>query len=177
MTAKFKREDRYLVLKRKDLATLPLQMQGELDEFIGRANHWLPEHKYVVVENDWPEYETTFADIEARMTGGETQAQQIERLTAERDALTVRLQEVVNTFANEIDTFRAERDALKADAERYVAKRRQIFLQSMRMQISGPRLTEEEFNAAYNDSCDKAREGYIVDHRGVLVLDAAMKGT
>jgi len=45
--------------------------------------------------------------------------EEVDRVTAERDALLVRLQEVMNTFANEIDTFRAERDALRADAERY----------------------------------------------------------
>ena len=47
----------------------------------------------------------------------------------ERDGLTVRLQEVVNTFANEIDTFRAERDALRTalkEATKWAGKGSQV---------------------------------------------------
>jgi len=66
---KFKREDRYLVLKRKDLSKLPPQMQGELGEFLSRASHWLPDREYVVVESHWPEYETVFKMIEDRVAG------------------------------------------------------------------------------------------------------------
>lgn len=68
----------------------------------------------------------------------------------------------------------AEIDELRADAERYAAKRKEIFLKSMRMQCSGERQTEEEFNANYDANCDKAIKGFVADHRGVLVFNAAM---
>jgi hypothetical protein len=63
---------------------------------------------------------------------------------------------------------------LRADAERYAAKRKEIFLTNMRMQVSGPRSTEEEFNANYDANCDKAIKGYVTDHRGVLAFNAKM---
>lgn len=66
---KFKREDRYLVLKRKDLERLDMRMQGQLNEWLSRAATELPRRNYVVVESDWPEYETVFKMIEARVTG------------------------------------------------------------------------------------------------------------
>lgn len=68
----------------------------------------------------------------------------------------------------------AEIEALRADAARYAAKRKEIFLKRNRMQVSGPRSTEEEFNSEYDANCDKAIKGYVADHRGVLVFNSAM---
>jgi hypothetical protein len=65
--SKFQREDRYLVLKRKDLEKLDHRMQGQLNEWLDRATIELPQRKYVVVESDWPEYETVFKMIEDRV--------------------------------------------------------------------------------------------------------------
>ena len=65
----FKREDRYLVLKRKDLATLPKHAQYLLSRWLEDNAKDMPERQYVVVESDWPEYETVFKLIEARVTG------------------------------------------------------------------------------------------------------------
>lgn len=48
----------------------------------------------------------------------------------------------------------AKRDE-KRDADRYAARRKAIYLTSMRMQIGGPRRTEAEFNDDYDASCDK----------------------
>jgi len=64
--SEFKREDRYVVLKRKDLQLLPITMQNELNEFLMRASHWLPDRKYVVVESDWPEHDEVFKMLETR---------------------------------------------------------------------------------------------------------------
>lgn len=59
----FKRDhDRYFVIKRKDLSNEQL---CELRLFIDRYD--LPTRECVVVEEDWPEYETVWQMIEARM--------------------------------------------------------------------------------------------------------------
>lgn len=65
----FNREDRYVVLKRKDLERLPVLMLETLWDFLEQAKFTLPKRQYVVVESDWPEYETVFKMLEARMTG------------------------------------------------------------------------------------------------------------
>jgi hypothetical protein len=65
----FKREDRYLVIKRKDLAKLSPLSKLKFNEWFEDNLHALPDRKYVVVESDWLEYETVFKMIEARVTG------------------------------------------------------------------------------------------------------------
>lgn len=67
--AEFKREDRYVVLKRKDLERLPVLLQETLWGFLEQAEFSLPKRQYVVVESDWPEYETVFKMIESRVNG------------------------------------------------------------------------------------------------------------
>jgi len=66
---KFEREDRYIVLKRKDVANLPAYLRSRLHDWLDSAAPDMPQRAYVVVENDWPEYETVFKMIEARVTG------------------------------------------------------------------------------------------------------------
>lgn len=67
----FERETRYIVIKRSDLAKLdqagllrPESLDGLVD-ICGR----LPPREYVVVESDWPEFQPTWAAIEARVSG------------------------------------------------------------------------------------------------------------
>ena len=72
---KFKREDRYLVIKRSDIPHLSKNDQQHLDQIADRLRtirygNGKPDLKCVVVESDWPEYETVFKMIEARVTGG-----------------------------------------------------------------------------------------------------------
>lgn len=69
--AAFERETRYIVIKRSDLAKLdqagllrPESLDGLVD-ICGR----LPPREYVVVESDWPEFQPTWAAIEARVSG------------------------------------------------------------------------------------------------------------
>jgi len=72
----FERENRYVVLKIKDINKyLPYKLEKQLESImfqiaLGRAK----DDKYaldcVVVENDWPEYEPTWKAIEERMTNG-----------------------------------------------------------------------------------------------------------
>jgi hypothetical protein len=73
MTEEFKREPRYVVLKIKDIhayltptQVIRLQEMGEqIAEF--RAAEGRPPFNAVVVEEDWPEFDSTWAAIEARM--------------------------------------------------------------------------------------------------------------
>jgi len=70
----FTRENRYLVLKRKDIfAYLSEDERKTLSALVGkiydgRDDDMNPVLEYVVVEKDWPEYEPTWQAIEARMT-------------------------------------------------------------------------------------------------------------
>lgn len=73
----FERENRYLVLKRKDI--IGALTQSEITE-LARITGKVDAHRMqrtgvyeflqcVVVESDWPEYEPTWAAIEKRMRG------------------------------------------------------------------------------------------------------------
>ncbi|WP_140919058.1 hypothetical protein [Limnobaculum xujianqingii] len=73
--APFERENRYLVMKRKDIYQhLSAQQRTALDE-IGlliaerRQDYGKQPLDCVVIESDWPEYETVWKMLEARMTG------------------------------------------------------------------------------------------------------------
>lgn len=71
--SEFKREPRYLVFKIKD--ALAHLSSGELDQLnkigekiaAGRADEGEAPFNAVVVEQDWPEFEPTWAAIKARM--------------------------------------------------------------------------------------------------------------
>lgn len=69
----FKREDRYLVIKLKDASLYLDELdQGFLDGLKrkidqARQQAGRPELVTVVVEHDWPEYETTWRAVEARV--------------------------------------------------------------------------------------------------------------
>lgn len=71
----FRRENRYVVAKRKDilryLSASEEKQLGRLLEKIeaGRKTDNRPSLICVVVESDWPEYEPTWAAIKRRMTG------------------------------------------------------------------------------------------------------------
>ncbi|WP_236225712.1 hypothetical protein [Pseudomonas pseudonitroreducens] len=75
MTKAFVREERYIVIKLKDL----ISASGDVDQSCGKSeaevmlrNHlesWqIPTRECVVVESDWPEYEAVWQMIERRMT-------------------------------------------------------------------------------------------------------------
>ena len=72
----FVREERYVVFKKKDIATfLGFTEQNELQRMYDRINaerkaHGRGELSCVVVEDDWPETPVIWSMIEARMTGG-----------------------------------------------------------------------------------------------------------
>ena len=71
------REDRYMVFKLSDVVehctkaeALHLARLYEIQR-IGRKDAGKAEREYLVVENDWPEYEPTWKAIEARVTGAQ----------------------------------------------------------------------------------------------------------
>lgn len=82
--SKFERECRYIVIKRKDLALVPVAYRRSLVEPLGSLMSHIPHREYVVVESDWPEYETVWGMIEARVTG---QPSELEQLRTEAQAL------------------------------------------------------------------------------------------
>lgn len=63
--AEFKREERYIVIKRKDLDGAPDWLRHGILYALQEAQ--LPERKCVVIESDWPEYERVWQMIEDRM--------------------------------------------------------------------------------------------------------------
>ena len=67
-----------------------------------------------------------------------------------------------------------EIEQIRKDAERYTARRKSVFLTSLRLQVHGTQ-TEAEFFAEYDAGCDKNIAGYIADHRGVWVKDEDMR--
>ena len=66
----FSREDRYIVVKRSDLAKVVshYQVHRFMETFL-RVGQYLPKRKFLVVEADWPEYEPVWRMIESRVTG------------------------------------------------------------------------------------------------------------
>lgn len=96
---KFEREPRYVVFKIKDIEKYLTQDQkdslmsvGEEIAF-GRNYDGKPPFNAVVVEQDWPEFEPTWAMIEARMAGNQYAlllppiADRFAELERQRDAL------------------------------------------------------------------------------------------
>ena len=70
--ATFEWEDRYLVLKRKDIQGLDEAKQQQFWKLIDEAIDLLPEpaepREFLVLESDWPEYSVACAAIEQRCT-------------------------------------------------------------------------------------------------------------
>lgn len=65
--SEFKTEDRYIVIKRSDLAKhhpKEREMLGHALTAIGQ-----PPRQYVVIESDWPEYHLVWAMLKHRMAG------------------------------------------------------------------------------------------------------------
>lgn len=108
MTDEFVWEDRYIVFKLSDVVEhlttaerLHLERLYEIQR-VGRREAGKAELECVVVEADWPEYESTWRAIEARVTGAQPAPSVPEGwLRAIDEALVVAHVGV----ANEIDTY------------------------------------------------------------------------
>lgn len=67
--SEFKREDRYIIIKRSDLKKVPVAYRSALvDPMFSLLSH-LPRRECVVVEHDWPEYHLVWSMIEHRIAG------------------------------------------------------------------------------------------------------------
>lgn len=67
--SEFKREDRYIVIKRSDLKKVPIAYRSHLvDPMLSLLSH-LPHRECLVIESDWPEYNFAWLMIEHRMGG------------------------------------------------------------------------------------------------------------
>lgn len=70
LMSKFKREDRYLVLKIKDVEAYLSDCEKEcLSEILStiHLSRKTPQKASVIIECDWPEYEIVWAMIKARI--------------------------------------------------------------------------------------------------------------
>lgn len=67
----FKREDRYFVIKRTDLVAADKagKVAPAIFDAISAIGDILPHRDCLVIESDWPEYDTAWRMIEARVTG------------------------------------------------------------------------------------------------------------
>lgn len=81
MSTEFQREDRYIVIKRSDLAKVPVAYRSALVEPLFHLQAHLPHRECLVLESDWPEYEPTWAAIEQRVTGKKAEHHQGEPVT------------------------------------------------------------------------------------------------
>jgi hypothetical protein len=112
----FQREERYIVIKRKDLGNVPVAYQSHLVEPIFSLLSHLPRRECLVIESDWPEYQPVWQMIERRMAGQPpvTAAEELDavlhwrakhtQVIRERDALQQRL----NAADQKIDELEAE---------------------------------------------------------------------
>ena len=101
--SEFKREDRYIIIKRSDLKKVPVAYRSALvDPMFSLLSH-LPRRECVVVEHDWPEYHLVWAMIEHRMA--------VPNFNDWRRA--DELQQRLTAAAQEIDDLRAELKAVR----------------------------------------------------------------
>ncbi|NMZ73832.1 hypothetical protein HBO32_12025 [Pseudomonas nitroreducens] len=78
--SKFKREERFIVIKRKYLtAESRFYDSTEQELRVWLDKHCIPTSECVVVESDWPEYETVWSMIDARIEGRLTPYQVLEQ--------------------------------------------------------------------------------------------------
>ena len=114
----FNRESRYIVIKRSDLAKVPVNYRRALVDPLGHLQAHLPRRECLVIESDWPEYEAAWRMIEARMTG--TQPAEAEGV---RDYLTefaegeIEAKTAIEELQDALSAVTAERDRLLEEAE------------------------------------------------------------
>lgn len=116
--SEFKRENRYIVIKRKDLSLLTDKAVEELENILMAlsiakqpdidtgANS---EVDCVVVERDWPIYEETWENVKRLDKGGETLAQENKRLKAELEyhkKVAEALRQVEGELKNELEAIK-----------------------------------------------------------------------
>lgn len=85
----FERENRYIVLKIKDLERLNPVLLEELTGTLSAIANLttMPQREYVVIESDWPEYEPVWKMLEDRVNGERAAYSMEYDMTTNHDAL------------------------------------------------------------------------------------------
>lgn len=107
----FKREDRYIVIKRKDLDRLsPIDRDvvvSNLEHISAILFGWnVPDRECLVIESDWPEYAQAWASIEERVTGQPAAQHQGEPVAwaTDREIQALRGGNIASMYPNEVLT-------------------------------------------------------------------------
>lgn len=172
----FKRETRYIVIKRRDLANLaeagllrPASLDGLMD-ICGQ----LPPREYVVVESDWPEFQPTWAAIEARVSGQVTYPAQTAPQPEQSD-----LRAIHAMILNALDRDAAEGKAVRGEmAAELRAALSAVTAERDRLQASEVSLAKD-LGEALRQQCADMRtidqlRAEVEALRGLVYRDAAM---
>ena len=131
----FQREDRYIVIKHLDMDKAPANLRRDFSTQCRKLHESMlargaPARSFLVIENDWPEYEEVWQMIERRMTGQPlvTAAEELEAVLhwrgkhaqaiRERDALQLRL----NAADQRIDDFAGAAEPFAKVADLYAGE-------------------------------------------------------
>lgn len=120
--SEFEKEDRFIVIKRRDLDKCQQNAINTLNYALRLLN--LPSREYVVVESDWPEYEIVWKMIQDRVEGRQNELAslraQLEAVNAklaeaeqERDQLAEQVEAAVEDYTNERSKVKRLVEALK----------------------------------------------------------------
>jgi len=185
----FQREDRYIVVKRSDLALLsPVDSDlahSYLEGVMGLMAEWnCPARECLVIESDWPEFAPAWASIEARVTGRPAPQPQAEPIAwmvgtafwwtkeeAERDAAATGLPIVglgPMTGSAEVERLRGENEQL-----REVIKHSDSNIQRQSLRISNQRAQLAERDALLDRVVDHAK--FWHDHPYAEVVEGIAK--
>ncbi|WP_313461528.1 hypothetical protein [Pseudomonas nitroreducens] len=132
--SEFKREERFIVIKRKHLSAESRthdSLEQELRIWLDR--HLVPTSECVVVESDWPEYETVWAMLAARIEGRATPYQLLEQQVAAlrqhkndymeaAEGTRLALEAEAQALREERDRIERNRDMWKGQCERQAEK-------------------------------------------------------
>ncbi|HGM8024901.1 TPA: hypothetical protein ACKP9T_005116 [Pseudomonas aeruginosa] len=117
--SEFKREERYLVLKLKDLSPAA---EEHIRQYVAARN--LPNRQCVVVESDWPEYELVWTMIEARVAGRPSameilaaEAQALRKEVAQQKFLTKVENDALKMMTDKANELKSEVEQLEEELE------------------------------------------------------------
>jgi len=155
MNAPFIRENRFLALKWDDIRRyLPEDKKRQLYSYVEmiavrRLAEGKKEHQYVVVADDWPEYEVVWGMIEARCAGVPSE---IEQLRAECAALQAKINAQVEAPLQAPSTGNALTDACLAEVAKKEAPIATLSVKVASMHESNGRITWMVFLAKSPDA-------------------------
>ncbi|HDS0956525.1 TPA: hypothetical protein QDZ28_000158 [Pseudomonas putida] len=190
--ASFEREDRYIVIKRSDLANVPANYRSALVDPIYPLLAHLPSRECLVIESDWPEYEPAWAAIERRVTGAPAPQPQPEPIAwmvgtafwwtkeeAERDAKATGLPIV--GLGPMIDTAEVARLRGENEQLREIIKHSDSNIQRQSLQISNQRAQLADQDALLRTVRETLQREYWDQYAGLdetrELIDAALSAT